>query len=254
MNSNETLIRSRAELDILLVNIETAVQVRQRSDFFSWVQGVFQGLISHDVLICATAKATERSYGVECVSSIPVEEKTLLQLRPPESFIPRLIAKWERMGRQPLVVDERIAPCMHEASVRAVVGSLGLGTMLAHGVIDLEGRTSAFFCFTRLEGRLQEAHRHTLALITPYLYAAWIQASQRPEARNTVLPRLVLTARQIEILNWVEQGKSSNEIGQILNISHSTVKNHVQKILRKLNVQNRAQAVAKGISLQLTSW
>jgi len=30
------------------------------------------------------------------------------------------------------------------------------------------------------------------------------------------------------------------------------VKNHVQKILRKLNVQNRAQAVAKGMSLNLT--
>ena len=30
-----------------------------------------------------------------------------------------------------------------------------------------------------------------------------------------------------------------------------TVKNHVQKILKKLNVQNRAQAVARGLSLQI---
>jgi DNA-binding NarL/FixJ family response regulator len=29
------------------------------------------------------------------------------------------------------------------------------------------------------------------------------------------------------------------------------VKNHVQKILRKLNVQNRTQAVSKGIMLKL---
>ena len=65
--------------------------------------------------------------------------------------------------------------------------------------------------------------------------------------------REILTAREIEILNWVEKGKSNNEIAQILSISHLTVKNHVQKILRKLNVQNRAQAVARGISLNLTT-
>ena len=69
---------------------------------------------------------------------------------------------------------------------------------------------------------------------------------------QTVAAREILTAREVEILHWVERGKSNNEIAQILNISHLTVKNHVQKILRKLNVQNRAQAVAKGIALNLT--
>jgi DNA-binding CsgD family transcriptional regulator len=64
--------------------------------------------------------------------------------------------------------------------------------------------------------------------------------------------REILTTRETEILSWVERGKSNNEIAQILGISHLTVKNHVQKILRKLNVQNRAQAVAKGMSLNLT--
>jgi len=63
----------------------------------------------------------------------------------------------------------------------------------------------------------------------------------------------MLTAREIEVLNWIEKGKSNNEIAQILAISHLTVKNHVQSILRKLNVQNRAQAVATSLSLQLTS-
>jgi len=52
---DEMLIRDRSELDALLVNFETAVRVKKRSDFFSWVQGVFQGLIAHDVLICAIA-------------------------------------------------------------------------------------------------------------------------------------------------------------------------------------------------------
>jgi DNA-binding CsgD family transcriptional regulator len=49
----------------------------------------------------------------------------------------------------------------------------------------------------------------------------------------------------------VYEGKSNIEIGMILGISGLTVKNHVQNILRKLNVQNRTQAVAKGMLMQL---
>jgi DNA-binding CsgD family transcriptional regulator len=61
----------------------------------------------------------------------------------------------------------------------------------------------------------------------------------------------LVTAREVEILQWVRDGKSNQEIGDILAISPLTVKNHVQKILRKLDVQNRAQAVARGIALQI---
>jgi len=39
----------------------------------------------------------------------------------------------------------------------------------------------------------------------------------------------------------------------ILEISPLTVKNHVQKILRKLNVQNRTQAVGKAMALRILS-
>ena len=55
----------------------------------------------------------------------------------------------------------------------------------------------------------------------------------------------MLSEREAEILRWMRAGKTNQEIGLILNISPFTVKNHVQKILRKLNVTNRTQAVAK---------
>jgi DNA-binding CsgD family transcriptional regulator len=58
--------------------------------------------------------------------------------------------------------------------------------------------------------------------------------------------------REVEILRWMQKGKSNAEIAQILSISQLTVKNHVQKILRKLGAHNRTQAVAKGMSLSIT--
>ena len=46
---------------------------------------------------------------------------------------------------------------------------------------------------------------------------------------------------------WLGTGKTNWEIAQVLRISEHTVKNHVQRILIKLKVNSRAQAVAKGL-------
>ena len=63
----------------------------------------------------------------------------------------------------------------------------------------------------------------------------------------------VLSGREVQVLNWVRNGKTNQEIAMILDISPLTVKNHMQKILRKLNVSNRAQAVAKAIAARIMS-
>ena len=54
-----------------------------------------------------------------------------------------------------------------------------------------------------------------------------------------------LTERELEILRWVTLGKTNPEIGTILNLSEFTVKNHLKRIFKKLDVLNRAQAVGK---------
>jgi DNA-binding CsgD family transcriptional regulator len=59
-----------------------------------------------------------------------------------------------------------------------------------------------------------------------------------------------LSAREAEILHWIALGKTNPEIGSILNISAFTVKNHVQRILKKLDVTNRTQAVGKTQAFQ----
>lgn len=51
-----------------------------------------------------------------------------------------------------------------------------------------------------------------------------------------------LSAREMEILALVIQGKSNKEIAYYLGISHQTVKNHMTAILSKLGVADRTQA------------
>ena len=60
-----------------------------------------------------------------------------------------------------------------------------------------------------------------------------------------------LTNRELQVLRHVALGLSNREIGQSLKISIETVKEHVQNILRKLDVNDRTQAavwaVRKGL-------
>ena len=53
-----------------------------------------------------------------------------------------------------------------------------------------------------------------------------------------------LSAREIDVLKLMAQGKSNKEIGSALFISEGTVKSHVKAIFSKMNVISRTEAVA----------
>ena len=60
-----------------------------------------------------------------------------------------------------------------------------------------------------------------------------------------------LSPRERAVLGYVASGKSNKEIAAVLSISESTVKAHVDHILKKLNVGGRTEAVALGLRLGL---
>ncbi len=60
---------------------------------------------------------------------------------------------------------------------------------------------------------------------------------------------LGLTSRENEVLAWVVEGKSNQEIATILGLSSLTVKTHLQSILRKMKVENRTTAAARALEL-----
>lgn len=56
-----------------------------------------------------------------------------------------------------------------------------------------------------------------------------------------------LTARELEVLRLLAQGKSNGEIGAVLFITEGTVKAHVNNILNKLGANDRTQAVTMAL-------
>ncbi|MGM4954166.1 helix-turn-helix transcriptional regulator [Bradyrhizobium barranii] len=63
--------------------------------------------------------------------------------------------------------------------------------------------------------------------------------------------QVALSGRERDCLRWVEEGKSSWEIGVILQVSENTVNFHLKNAMRKLETSSRTHCVAKAIRLGL---
>jgi len=71
---------------------------------------------------------------------------------------------------------------------------------------------------------------------------------RRADGRAGPEPHVHLTEREKEVLTWVGRGKTSSEIAIILSLSERTVNFHCDQAMRRLDVINRTQAVAKSIA------
>lgn len=84
--------------------------------------------------------------------------------------------------------------------------------------------------------RLDEA-----ALVAAYFAARFDQAVYVPESV------LDLTDREVECLNWIAEGKTSEEISMIIGISRNTVNNYITSIMRKTATKTRSETIAYAV-------
>jgi DNA-binding NarL/FixJ family response regulator len=91
------------------------------------------------------------------------------------------------------------------------------------------------------------AIRQTVAgesTLSPFIAARMVKYIQRGGPEQARKPPTNLTEREDEILRLIARGARDREIAEQLYISESTVKKHVQNVLRKLHARNRVEAVS----------
>lgn len=83
-------------------------------------------------------------------------------------------------------------------------------------------------------------------IFSPEMTARLVQSLIRPHQPEST-PLDELTARELEILGHLSAGHSNKIIARHLDLAESTVKVHVQNILRKLELDSRVQAAVYAV-------
>ena len=73
----------------------------------------------------------------------------------------------------------------------------------------------------------------------------------RSETVTSMMRLPALSSREREILQWVAAGKSQQDVGDILSISHRTVEVHIRSAREKLGALTTPQAVGRAVRLGL---
>lgn len=103
---------------------------------------------------------------------------------------------------------------------------------------------SSEWTLSQIKGELPKALGFA-QLLACYLQEVWNRLAEPA----TFYKACKLSGRELECLHWASVGKTSWEIARILNISERTVVFHIGRAVKKMDVSNRRQAVAKAITM-----
>jgi DNA-binding CsgD family transcriptional regulator len=120
-----------------------------------------------------------------------------------------------------------------------------------HAGLAIPDHSGSHFRSIGLVGPDVEIHPHDRMA----LHLAGLELLHRMELLGVKPPEqkdeLHLSERERECLQWVADGKTDWEIGQILSISEKTVNAYIERVKHKLSVQTRAQALVVAIRRRL---
>jgi DNA-binding NarL/FixJ family response regulator len=144
-------------------------------------------------------------------------------------------ASWPR-GPRLLVVADAFSPAGTLHAVRA-----GVRVMLRSAEAD--SRQLAAAVRAARHGECRMPHYALMRLLAG--------APEPPGARQAAAPAPVLTPRQTTVLKLMAEGLSNAGISRALSVSEHTVKNVSYDMMARLQVRNRAHAVAHAVQTGL---
>lgn len=231
--------------------------VATHADLWRWLQGDVQKWLAHEIMLVGWGDFRTGELHFDIVSSLPglrTHNCTAASIAPLLSYFRDC---WAAAQHLPCQLDvsgchqllaQRLPPGWDRGEIVA-----NMRSALVHGIGG--GKRSGERIFAALSGQpTPPGAAAALKLLLPYIDSALRQMPAPPvrqaactntQVERQILRLTALSERERQIMNWVALGKTNPEIGCILSISEFTVKNHMKSIFGKLDVTNRAQAVAK---------
>jgi transcriptional regulator EpsA len=231
--------------------LHESIKVRSHCEFLLWSQGDIQQFLPHDIMISAWGDFSLGLIYFDIVSAIPGVRTDQIHCSTLVPLLKRLFNYWNNKSRAPFIfkMDADLFKENEFGCNKLNSHFKDMRSALIHGIKDVRGQHDCLYVLLSASATMPDTSPTMLEAFLPYIDSSLRQLDHLPEQSQSAVSAEVLTEplspRELEIMEWVQNGKTNFEIGMILDISAFTVKNHLQRIFRKLDVMNRAQAVAK---------
>ena len=235
---------SEQEQERLIRAIESAIEVGDIDQFHLWMRGPFHALLPHESLVCMELDRRGAARQVVALHHNLIDAAAMEALAHAEHGLAVRLARLYRGNRrQSCTVDADTLQSLPPAD-RAPVDHAMVHNAVVHRIELISGATYCLVLINAPADRLGR-FRQLFKLLSSHLKMALSRALAMPPRKKDVA---ALTPRELEILQLMSKARSNREISVMLGISAITLKNHVAKLYRKLDVQNRADAVARGLA------
>ncbi len=232
--------------DKLLIDLlGRATKVKCKDDFVALIEDCVSRVMPHEIMICGIGSVRSDGSFIQKYLNLGYPLGYFNAIKGSDGKVDTPLMKIWRQTHQPVLYQSRRDESLYPAEWVALVEKFELRNVIGHGALDLNGPCSSYFIFSRLPSEVGQDEVEILNLITPHLHTALTRISgelqlqlDRSEFVHT------LSERQMEILSWINVGKSNWEIAQIVDTTRANVKYHVEQIYQKLGVSTRVQAVA----------
>lgn len=242
--------------------VTRSMNMRSHFDLLIWLQGDMQRYFPHHIMVAAWGNFDEGAIQYDVLSPLAGVRSHTTNPLTVVPMLQRLFLRWSEFGNKPFsmavgtdgfISEDETLKC----GLRSAL--CNMRSAMVHGIKDARGSHDCLYvAFSTRTRDATENESGAMAMVLPYVDIALRQVAHLPlqafpvapmeqaETADTALAQHSgLTDREAEIVNWVGLGKTNADIGMILGISEFTVKNHMQRIFKKLDVSNRAQAVSK---------
>ena len=228
-------------------------------DVLVWLQGDMQQWLPHDIMIAAWGNFETGQIQYDILSELPGVRTQNAKSNAVKPMLSNLYDRWKTLDRKPVALNvEPSGLSLVEAGENQELSTAlkAMSGALVHGFSDQRGNHDCIYAIFSTRGPYSAAECDAMSVVMPYIDAALRQVRHLPDQYlyPAILPIETfsqlsndhgLSEREVQIIDWVAMGKTNPEIGSILEISEFTVKNHLKRIFKKLDVYNRAQAVSK---------
>ncbi len=229
-----------------------SLHIRTHLDFMLWLQSDFQRYITHDVMIAAWGDFSLGILYVDIVSVIPGVRTGTMTSANFTSLLQGLFQSWQSHSHKPFSISVGQG-IFHDHELDCIELNIDLKKMkfaFVHGIKDYRGGHDCIYVFISSADKMPIFFKKAFSMLLPFIDCTLRQLVHLPQQLASKVEKPVeleivgtLSDREEEIMEWVKIGKTNQDIALILDISPFTVKNHLQRIFKKLDVLNRAQAV-----------